>query len=297
MTLHGRDSFRDFCRFSRGQVESGDLDPTYPVLARVYQHLPESDRLWRTLLYLAWYSLGSAAKVGLVYPVPEPIDPARLPVLPTGIERRGVRGDAGRAKAAAFLNGVLEAVGTATLDGWVSGLARGGSPEEGWVKVRTALEAVPNAGPWASYKWADLLKSVHGLPITAPDIGSKLGETAGPIPGMVRLTGMTWQECCDPQRQHDLLKRAQDGGAGLNALDQLETALCDYNSLCRGNYYLGKDIDEQQETLVRDNLGPVWWAARAASFPARYRGEAMGWSGVRPVLKSVYRDTGRLVGL
>jgi hypothetical protein len=297
-----RPLFADFCRFSRAQLISGDIDPSYPVLARVYdaEGATTNDRLWRTLLYVGWYSLASAEAVRAIYPSPAPVDPARLPILSTGIERRGFRGDGGRARAASFLNGALARTpqGGGDLVAWVLGRVANRSPEEGWKAVREELELTPGAGPWASYKWADLLKNVHGIPIDAPDIGSKLGETAGPIPGMVKLTGLPWQEVAGtPSLQRALLAEARAAGVPFGGLDQLETSLCDFNSLCRGNYYLGKDLDEQQATLARDGLGGVWWAARAASFPAHYRGEVMGWTGVRSSLNTAYRDTGRLVGL
>jgi hypothetical protein len=273
--------------------DRGGREPTYTQL---------DAELWRTLLYVGWYSIASAEAVRAIYPAPARVDPARLPVLPTGIERRGFRGDAGRAKAAAFLNAVVDwAQPLGGLTAWVSHYAMDGftpargatlaeGRERGWERVRAGLAAAPGAGPWATYKWADLVKNVHGYPIDAPNIGDKLGETAGPIPGMVRLTGLPWQECAGtPRLQRDLLSAANDAGAGLGGLDQLETALCDFNSLCRGNYYLGLDLDAQMTSLPESMLH-----ARDV-FPARYRGELMGWTGVRSGLKTVYRDTGRIV--
>lgn len=287
--------FRDFCRFARAQIMSGDIDPTYPVLKRVYSHDHGADAnaaLWRTLLYVGWYHLDSAQKVWRIFQTPAEWR-ARyesLPVLPTGIERRGVRGEAGLPRVASFINGVLDA-SRGDLSGWLLLATERRTPEDGWRAVRALLEAVPYAGPWASFKWADLLKNVHGLPIDAPDIGvGGGGETSGPVPGMVRLTGLPWQECAGtPAHQRRLLSEAREAGVPFGGLDQLETALCDFNSLCRGSYYCGHDIDMQQTTLP-----PSMSYARDV-FPARYRGELMGWTGVRHALKVAYRDAGRVV--
>ena len=167
-------------------------------------------------------------------------------------------------------------------------VAPGGEP--GWVAVCREMCSLPQGGPWTAYKFADLLKHVHGAAITAPDVGvGGMRENAGPVSGLVALTGLSWRECANNvQLQRDMLARARAEGVPLNGLDQLETALCDFNSLLKGTYYAGHDIDVQME-----HLPPVagLWEARAV-FPDAYRGELGGWAGVRNERKSVYRDSG-----
>jgi len=152
---------------------------------------------------------------------------------------------------------------------------------------------LPYAGPWSSYKWADLLKNVHGLRITANDVGvGGKGETAGPIPGMVLLTGLDWKQCAnDTNSQRDLLSRCVEHyGVPFTGLDQLETCLCDFNSLAHGRYYSGHDIDVQMEHLPTDK---IWWMARGIAIPKSCRGEVgRRWNGPRKALKSLYRDKG-----
>jgi hypothetical protein len=286
----------DFCLFARAQVLSGDIDPMYPVLKRFYaaEKADTEAQLWRTLLYLTWYHVGSAEKVWKVHPRPSEIDHVRFASLPTGVERRGFRGVVGNVQARGFVRCVLRRA-EGNLPAWVASF---GSGEAGWRSARRELEGVAGAGPWASFKWADLLKNVHGLPLVAPDIGvGGKSETAGPIPGLVALTGQSWKVVAvDVDLQRRVMEEAIKRGVPLGGLDQLETCLCDFNSLIKGGYYVGHDIDLQMTQL--DGSGPGLWEARAA-FPAAYRGERAvePWTGVRKELKKRYSQHGELVNL
>jgi len=176
-----------FCEFAKAHIKSRDIDPAYPVLRHCLTEFDDRpDRIWRTILYVTFYDLGSTELAWAKYPTP-PGNVAPF-ALPTGVERRGFRGQPDR--VAANLNGVLEAGRVAGgLDKWVDEQIGDGG-EAGWTRARLAFEALPFCGPWASYKWADLLKHTLDEPIDAPDIGvGGRGKTAGPIPGMEWLTG------------------------------------------------------------------------------------------------------------
>lgn len=278
----------DFCTFAKGQLESGDIDPMYPVLSEFYEaeELHKAQALWRTLLYVVFYHVGSAEQVWRRYPTMQRVE---LWPMPTGIERRGFRGNG---KAQELLNTLVDHVRNkhgGRLDVWADEMVQRRG-EQGWADARQAFEQFRFNGPWASYKWADLLKHVHGYDITADDIGvGGKGKAAGPIPGMVILTGKHWRECAeDVALQKRLLDECVMRGVPFDGLDQLETALCDFNSLYRGRYYVGHDIDMQMEHLKQSSAG--LWEARARAFPACYLGERNGWFGVRKKLKTLYRD-------
>lgn len=286
--------FEKFCVFAKAQVVSGDLDPTYPVLHRLYanSNLPAEIRLWRTLLYVTWYNLHSAETVWKAYP-----EPGRLPDdlrLPTGTERRAFRGNA---LAAFHVNSVLEMVNAlykGKLENWMAAAIQPYG-KMGWQSVRASFKALPYGGSWSSYKWADMMKSVHGYPITANDIGvGGGGETAGPVPGMVQLTGEPWQKVAhDVELQQFVHDAAVDHGVPFNGLDQLETSCCDFNSLTKGSYYVGHDIDTQQAHVAHCSM--ELQKARLASFPQQYLGEHGGWFGVRKELKTHYVRTGQVL--
>jgi hypothetical protein len=281
----------DFKTFARGQIETGDLDPTYWLLKRAYEreNLSLDIALWRTLLYVTWYHLGSAEKVWKIVPEPRHLLPDHVFGLSTGTERRGFRGNV---LSAGFINDVLKRASTrgGTLSRWVDGCGLGAG---GWDNIRFELQSVRFAGPWASYKWADLLKNVHGFSIAATDLGVGGGsETAGPIPGMVRLTGRDWKQCAtDIGLQRALFEQAVSEGVPFSGIDQLETALCDFNSLSKGAYYVGHDIDGMMSNLLP---GSELWKSRDI-FDDRVRGERSGWNGVRKNRKSVYAKTKRVL--
>ena len=283
--------FKDFCVFSKYQLESKDIDPVYPVLRRYYRlrGLTGEQKLWFTELYVTFYDLGSAQKVFDKYLCMAEIeDPLTYS---TGIERRGFRGNG---LATEHLNSFVAAVRRyGKILSWVKSGMNSSSREESWRKMRDSYQHLRYCGPWSSYKWADLLKNVHGFKLTANDIGvGGNSETAGPIPGMVLLTEENWKRCAtDVALQKDLLSRSVDAGVAFSGLDQLETCLCDFNSLVKGSYYSGHDIDIQQVQLPDD---PVWQEARAAEIPAQTRGEIGGWIGVRKKLKALYRDKGEI---
>lgn len=281
--------FVDFCRFAELMLSSGDLDPTYPVLRRSYDvaGLSQEARLWRTLLYVTWYSLGSAEAVWTSFP--EPTELPRSLRLPTGVERRGFRGNS---YAPDHVNAVLlHAKNRAgSLTDWVTAMLDGASGKTGWRGVRNEYERISQAGPWSSFKLADLLAHVHDVPIWADSIAGATGLTAGPVSGMARLTGLSHEVCLhDVELQEELLSLVQTRVPAMKTLDELETCLCDFNSLAKGSYYVGHDIDLQMESLA--SSGPLLWEARAV-FDSKVRGEVNGWSGLRRSRKLLYRDQG-----
>lgn len=287
--------FQDFKTFACGQLLTTDIDPAYPVLRHHFrtEGWSKERRIWATILYVTAYHLGSAYALWKFYPKPGKID--FLPHFRTGIERRGFRGEHGAALAQKHLNHICDWVHNSIykdLVGWLEAHAGYGGIT-GWANVRRAFEQFPYCGPWASYKFADLVKHVLGYPIVAPDLGvGGGGATAGPIPGLVLLTGEPWDKCArDITLQKDFLDYCLNSGIPFAGFDQLETSLCDFNSLVNGRYYLGHDIDMMMEQIGEGQAQPLW-EARISAIPQACRGEHnQRWFGVRKELKKMYKDT------
>lgn len=85
----------------------------------------------------------------------------------------------------------------------------------------------------------------------------------------------------------------------------LESQLCDFNSLRKGRYYIGRDIDRDQERIRETdqalkqlgqptNLLDDVWAAREQVFEVKYLGEFMGWSGRTQYANEWYLRTGKI---
>lgn len=287
----------DFAKFSGYQLASGDIDPMYPVLKEVYraEALDPEIALWRTLLYVTWYHIGTAEAVWTRFPEPGLLD-RPLSYYPTGIERRGFRGnDKGQALVNEVLTHLTEHYGS--LVKWVDAIRHSTKPDAflGWTEARKEFEGFSGNGPWSSYKWVDLLKNVHGYPFEAPDIGvGGQGDTAGPVCGMVALTGLSARDCITNfRKQRELLEMTRALGAPLGGLDQLETCLCDFNSLLKGSYYSGRDLDMLMQQL--GGCSPVFWRARSAVFDDRSLGEVQGWHGIRKARDKVYSQGGRVL--
>jgi hypothetical protein len=283
--------FEVFCEFGRLQVYSWDIDPTYPVLKNLYDQegIDENQRLWRTFLYVTFYNLGSSYRVWDAFPEPSLPDLETL-TQPTGVERRGFRQRPHLVLE--HIQAVMDVTG-GDFVGWVRSF---GSGQEGWNAARTAMKSLVHGGDWSAYKWADLLSNTHELPLVAPDFGVGGGsESAGPIPGMVILTGHDWKECAtNLDLQWELYERCKTAGVPFRGLDQVETSLCDFNSLCKGRYYVGHDCDAQMEHFRSGDVPSSFWNARS-SIPSGYRGEVSGWFGVDKTLKPVFMNESLLV--
>jgi hypothetical protein len=284
--------FDDFKTFCLPYLSSHDNDPVYPVLKAVFDNrqLNILDRIWHTFLYLTWYNLGSAEKAFQLFPVAQIIN--SLEVWPTGTERRGFRGERGTLIAQQMINRVVSA-------NWIKGFLDVfnkpfSTPEQRWTYMYWMIQKIPYCGTWAAYKWCDLCKNVLGAIMSAPDIGmGGKGKNAGPVPGMVQLTGENWVICAENiQLQRQFYNRCLQQGIPFQGMEEMETALCDFNSLTHGFYYVGHDIDVQQEHL--QGLPQVYWDARKAVFPHNFLGELNGWTGCRKELKTIYSKTKRI---
>lgn len=255
----------DFFRFSALQLDSGDIDPAYPLLSAFLTGRELETSLWALALFVAHYHLGSFETA---FAMTESDWARPLPPLPTGVERRGFRGAS--AKLSAHLAAVRQ---HRPLALWLSDAL-----PHGWDAVRSQYELLPFCGPWSSYKWADLLANVLSLPLVATSIG----ETGGPVETMARFPGAT---------PAGLLAEGRARGVAFRGLDQVETCLCDFGSLLKGHYYPGHDIDQ-----MMSQLGPAsaFWRLRRATFRPEHLGEIGGWSGIRKGLLRRYADSGGL---
>lgn len=275
-----------FVQFAVEHKESGDIDPVYPVLYHVQRLRGETceTAIWHTLLYLTWYHLGSAELVLQMYPFPTRI--SSLGALPTGIERRGMRGAAGGEKAVQFLNWII--ANRSPLSQWLEEVTYPkGMP--GWVALYHDVHSFPHCGSWAAYKWCDLARNVLGCDITAPDIGlGGGGKNAGPVPGLARLTGRPWAECASSLGLQDrFFNSCLTAGIPWEGREEMETALCDFNSVLHNRYYVGHDIDKQMDDVRA--CPKIYWDARQEAFPRAYLGELQGWCGVKKELKGMIR--------
>lgn len=273
-----RKLFSDFCEFSNKQLESKDIDPMYPVLESVFKQrdYDEETKLWYLYLYTTFYHVGSAEEVFNKYPKKTIIDSKNEIYHVTGIERRGFRGNL------KWIDTINELERYDSMIDFVSVTKRGGML--GWKEMRMRYQEIKNNGPWASYKFADLLAHVMNYSIQADDIGnnkSVLGcaeVLTGVNSKIVEKSG---------QLQNDLYDECIKSGVQFTGLDQLETCLCDFHTILDGRYYVGNDIDMNMKQIP--DL-PEFWKARQEVFDSKFLGENHNWVGERKDKKKQYVD-------
>lgn len=282
--------------FHGAALASGDVDPVYPVLreiAREQQWTGEAT-IKAIFAHVAYYDMGSGLTAFSRSKTFEGM-PADLPC---ATERRAHRMPS---KLRAHLDhlGSLQVMHNG-LSRWLWDLTVPGDPVKSWVNVsRFGLMRVTGNGRWSSYKTAEMLKEVAGWALAAPDMGH--AHSSGPrrglellYPELARFSDRNDQAAIDLLDQVSA-KHAADHRA---PIEQAETTLCDFNSLVKGDYYVGHDIDKMQAQLIRAGNGPLIqaaWRARRKVLPGPYLGELNGWEGVDRERCKAYRDTGQIL--
>ena len=301
-----RERLADYFRWHHAQVDTGDIDPVYPVLRELANtwDLTTEQRLWLCVVHTIWYHPGSTLVAFQQVPAlsrlprtPEALDRAGLLTLPTGTERRGHRDKVQLLRHLLGLPGAF----SGDLKRWARGtIEMHGDPRRSWESVNEHLATVPGNGRWAAYKTAELWQKVADAPITAADAGHRY--SSGPRKGLADLySGIPGDQSGYAIKHLNRLTQQLADVLGEKDLAQVETSLCDFHSLLNGHYYLGHDIDGMQEDWrhprVAAGIPPEAWEARARSFAPEHLGEKNDWNGVRRDRQRAYRDTGVMLGV
>jgi hypothetical protein len=299
----------DFIQFSNCQYASLDYDPFHPMLVHLSRGLPREEALWLSTLYMAFYNIGSAYAA---FKAGDPLAP--LPdwalKLPVGVQRRNLRGGGKVAQHLADFSRAARQRGSIhnlLTEGFV------GDVRQDWAQLKLNVGAVWGNGRWSVYTSSELYQKANGLAVWPCDIMND--GSSGPAAGLSKLYCVPIEEqepaVLDPLADSffNYTKRRVKTNIfylpkGHFDYAMLESQLCDFNSLLKGRYYVGRDIDRDQERIVkaeellrlmnqRVSLGAVW-EARAAVFAKRYLGEFSGWSGRTEYAKVYYKETGRI---
>lgn len=280
----------DYARFHHLALATRDVDPVYPVLARLAAGLglTPGDRVRLVIRHVAYYHLGSALAAFA----------GEARVLPCGTERRAHRDPRQLHRHLTAVEAIEAAPGG--WETWLAPAIRPGDPAGTWHALTARLTGVTGNGRWAAYKTAEMLWKVCGFPAAAPDMGH--AHSTGPRHGLALLydgcpAGNTPADVAHLDRLsaglcHELTAR------GLPApVEEAETTLCDFHALTRGRYYVGHDTDLmlRQVLDVQSTLTPAVLTARAETLPAAYLGERNGWAGPDPARKRAYAATGKIL--
>lgn len=228
---------QQFQEFAAQLHKSGDIDPVYPVLKELYNRrkLSAASALWCSALYLGYYNLGSALTAYTVCSTREsPLTPVLNLNLRIGMERRGLFGG----RIGSYLQSCQKA-------GWPSEGERRwlieDIPTKNYFLIRDNILAIPYIGPWAAFKWLELLKEVHEWPVAAPHMFLK--ESAGPLAGLIAVMDVNPKDFAICKEAALELKNLTG-----YSWERLETCLCDYHSYLQGRYRIG----HKTATMIRD---------------------------------------------
>lgn len=278
--------FADFVQLANLCCKCGDYDPFHLLLREVEKDLSREDALWFSCLFIAHYNPGSAYAAFystdyLKWKEWEfPIETARR-ALYGGRIYTHLDDLCRKAKAA----GGLEAFYTRGFTD---------DPYTNWNILRSNIGSVYGCGRWAEYTFGEVLQKVHGFNVMPTDMGNN--GSSGPRNGLILLmgagndeAGTTLYNFVKPQMEAEFFDYAV-----------LESMACDFNSLNKGRYYPGRDIDRQQYRIQRaeERIGKTLfdlWEARARVFPHQYLGELNLWSGIDKERCKIYQNTGRIV--
>jgi hypothetical protein len=305
--------WRDFVQFSQAQLDAQDVDPVYPVLRILQRDLTREQRFWHTFLYVAFYNIASAEEA-FAYVNELGTLPAELASLPTGVERRGLRGGQPLNRHLASLAEIAHAEGS--LEAWITGWETAPeTPDERMAAYRIVrdvkLRQPWGNGRWAAYKTAEILQKVNGLPLQATDMGND--DSTGPRQGLELLFGKPEGSAAEQLETLDklgvvVMDTLNDELRGwLHShpvfmlrgdvtIDEVETMLCDFHALVDGRYYVGHDIDQMHDQLKRSKAQQfMWnaWRARREIFEPRWLAEVVGRDpAVEPDRKRAYAELG-----
>ncbi len=283
----------DYAQFHEAQTQSRDMDPAYPVLKWFADSLDRESGLWLTFLFVGYYHMGSALKAFSLYPTLTVPDEATLKLL-IAQPRRSHRATLKFAQHLDSLCAKAEQHGG--LGAWLDSATTSEDPLTNWKTLNDELTTVFGNGRWAAYKTAEILMKSHGFNLAAPDMGN--ANSSGPrkglglfFPGLPQ--GNSPAEIAYLDELSLKVVENLTGKTSQVSIETAETSLCDFYALNKGRYYVGIDIDEMQEQLLRvpSDLTAMAFKARYETLPHAYLGELNGWEGIDKKRKSVYRDT------
>lgn len=284
--------FDDFVKFHNEQIYSQDCDPIYPVLKYIGADYSRREQVWLTFLHVSFYHIGSALLVYSDYTLPD-IRIFSLAKNPTGTERRGHRDPK---KLVTHWEHLIQIDRKYNgLDRWLDQFIEE-DPKKNWEILNEVLQTIYGNGRWAAYKTGEMLMKINDYPLQPTDMGHR--NSSGPRHGLSLFFDQLPNGQSDEDivlldlKSESLVEEMRSKGANVS-IETAETSLCDFNSMYKGRYYSGYDIDMMQTQLLKvpSRLTLKAFEARKATIPNEYLGELNGWIGVRKEKNNEYRKS------
>ena len=166
-----------------------------------------------------------------------------------------------------------------------------GDKRRDWMILQENLLGIWGNGRWAAYTTAEVFQKVHDFPVIPATIG--IVGASGPLAGMKALFG-TGSEAYYNRKADwlfdKILSTFTPDVPGLTKgyldLAMMESVLCDWAGMLKGNFYAGRNIDRMQGRILKvDREKPGFdfkelWDVRQRVFPLETLGEDHGWEGI-----------------
>ncbi len=274
---------------------TGDYDPFVPLLYYIERDMDREEALWYSCLFIAHYNPGSA---WIAFHDSKVLQYKKWD-LPIETARRSLQGG----RIYQHLDDLIDKAGKAgsLWDFFTQGF--GSDPEKNWLTLNATIRSLYGHGRWGGYIFGGILRKVHGLNVRQPDLGNK--GSSGPLNGLILIMNEGTDEAAarllEMTRANTCINWAEHRCAPEPDMDYgvLESMTCDFNSMNKSRYYVGRDFDRDQYRIRRAEkatgvtLTPVW-EARKAVFPNQYLGELNGWEGIDKDRLKVYQQTGEI---
>jgi hypothetical protein len=266
----------DFLILAEWEHRLDDHGPQNPFLWQLADllDLTLEERLWLVMLGMAYYQEGSAWVAWNTPGVrarkqPPPVD------LPIGVLRRNLFG--GKiAKHFADMSRINSFVQ------WLK-------PAKDWNSLIETIRGLWGNGSWSSYTTAEAVISITGWDVT-PTTEWFLSNS-GPRKGLASL-GFS----VDEAGVGSLRSMIGDKGLAI-PIAALETVMCNWNNMRKGEFYIGRSLDRQQSRILEISYRcdcSLLWEARKKAFNNQALGELNGWPGLDRKRLKLYKQTGRM---
>lgn len=266
-------AFDAFERYAHALVQSLDADPVYHLVPKIVE-LEGFEAEWFVFVYVAFYSLESAIEFCRRFPTAasyrfqDHIEWVEAPRR-FGVERRGT---------SRVVHLMAEAFDAFACPGALEKL-RATLPTLDQTSCRTALSRLPLVGDWAAFKLTELFEKAMGLKNLAPTdmglFGRDPNSTRGPQGGCRLLytsdPNLKFPKSILSEWEALGVELAMRWGYDLGAV---ETCLCKWAKIIKGQYFIGHDIYEfthlrrlwslpvYSRLMLKSGFDPRFWAEK-----------------------------------
>jgi hypothetical protein len=170
-----------------------------------------------------------------------------------------------------------------------------------WAGLIEKLKDIYGNGRWASYTVGELLVKI-ALPHVKIDT-SEVVDSSGPRQGLELLGFENPTDATLLELQERLARdaRSHDEASAVLSIpvEKFESCLCNWSRMCKGDFYLGHNLDRQHDRIRKlESEGEdmtALWEARRAVFGHEGLAELTGWAGVDKRRKKIYAATGSVL--